>query len=42
LASKFTISANKSKTLLIFFKISFWVSKNPEFYADFESVEKYA
>ncbi len=37
--SKFTKSANKSKKKFLF-KNSTWVSKNAEFHADFESVER--
>jgi hypothetical protein len=39
LKSKFTKSANKRKKLF-FIKNSIWVSKNAEFHAKFESVEK--
>jgi hypothetical protein len=39
LQSKFTKSANKSQKEFLL-QISICVSKNPEFYADFDSVEK--
>jgi hypothetical protein len=39
LQSKFTKSVNKSQKEFLL-KISIWVSKNPEFYADLESIEK--
>jgi hypothetical protein len=39
LASKFAKSANMTQKIFLL-KNSMWVSKNAEFHADFESVEK--